>query len=247
MLVWTNSTVWNQTGWKGAQADAIFICWEIWEPYHSFWQSSTQHIHMRMVSCLAFTAQIHCSVFLSACAFCWIFLRATVMVCLGIYRTFEVGSDAGIISWCFPHELVQEVRRRQLWSCPAGGLYLLLTGAQSDITQGGREGGKEREGNKYKEREDLRNSREECVYVREVAVGVVKKKKRESNRTRSQQLSPSQSSAKNTQRWMGKWVWKMAMDGLPQLATKSLSISHHVWDLLSLLGPNYSEAKQKQR
>lgn len=95
--------------------------------------------------------------FSSVCLFYWIFLRATVMVCLGTHCTFEVGSDAGIISWRLPHELVQEVRRRQLRSCPAGGLYLLLTGAQSDITQGGR-----KSGNKYKEkekREDLGNSR----------------------------------------------------------------------------------------
>lgn len=58
------------------------------------------------------------------------------MACRGMYFTFEVGSDASIISRRSPHELVQEVRRRQLWSCPAGGLYLLLTGARSDITQG---------------------------------------------------------------------------------------------------------------
>lgn len=92
--------------------------------------------------------------FSNACAFYGIW--ATVMVCLGIYCTFEVGSDAGIISWRSSHELVQEVRRRQLWSCPAGGLYLLLTGAQSDITHGGGGGVG---GNKYKEEEDLRNSR----------------------------------------------------------------------------------------
>lgn len=82
------------------------------------------------------------------CAFWWMFLRATVMVCLGIHCTFEVGSDAGIISWCLPHELVQEVGRRQLWPCPAGGLYLLLTGAQSDIRR--------ESGNKYKEKEKRR-------------------------------------------------------------------------------------------
>lgn len=55
--------------------------------------------------------------------------------CLGMLCTFEVGSDAGVVSWCPPHELVQEVWRRHLWPNPAVVLYLLLTGAQSDISQ----------------------------------------------------------------------------------------------------------------
>lgn len=49
--------------------------------------------------------------------------------------TFEVGPDAGVVSRCPPHELVQEVWRRHLWPGPVGGLYLLLTGAQSDTSQ----------------------------------------------------------------------------------------------------------------
>lgn len=50
-------------------------------------------------------------------------------------RTFEVGPDASVVSRCPPHQLVQEVWRRHLWPGPVGGLYLLLTGAQSDTSQ----------------------------------------------------------------------------------------------------------------
>lgn len=83
------------------------------------------------------------------------FLRDIVMAYRGISFTFEVGSDTGIISRRFSHELVQEVRGGQLWSCPAGWLYLLLTGAQSDITQGGREGKKQ-----YKDKGEKRKERD---------------------------------------------------------------------------------------
>lgn len=90
------------------------------------------------------------------------------MVVLGVHCTFEVGSDAGIISWRLPHELVQEVWRRQLRSCPAGGLYLLLTGAQSDITRGkgGKVGNKCKEKEKEKERKIWETAVEECVCIR---------------------------------------------------------------------------------
>lgn len=63
--------------------------------------------------------------------FCFCFFHGGFLACvpLALSFTFEVGSDAGIVSRRSSHELVQEVGRRQL-RCPA--LYLLLTGAQSD-------------------------------------------------------------------------------------------------------------------
>lgn len=148
--------------------------------------------------------------FSNACAFYRIFLRATEMVCFGIYCTFEVGSDAGIISWRSSHELVQEVRRRQLWSCPAGGLYLLLTGAQSDITQGG-EG--MREGTNTK-RKHLRNSRGGVFVHMRGSSGGGGKKNQTPTEWEADSSSASQSSAKNAQRWMEKWGWKMTIEWL---------------------------------
>lgn len=151
---------------QSASITAVEACHKKSDWSHSFRQN-VLHIHKRGRLFSFLSTDPVLVLFSGACALCWAFLRAAVMACLGIYCTFEVGSDAGIISWRPPHELVQEVRRRQLWSCPAGGLYLLLTGAQSDITQGGREGGRE-SGNKYKEkgakrkereREDLENGR----------------------------------------------------------------------------------------
>lgn len=140
--------------------------------------------------------------FSSVCAFWWMFLMATVMVYLGLHCTFEVGSDAGIISWCLPHELVQEVGRRQLWPCPDGGLYLLLTGAQSDITQGRRESGNKIQ---RERREDFGNSSS--------GVGMEKNNENpiEWEANRYHQVSHQQ---KNTQRQMGKWGWKMMTEWL---------------------------------
>lgn len=115
------------------------------------------------------------ALFSNACTFSRIFLRATATVCHGVRCTFEVGSDPCIISWCFPHEFVQEVRRWKLLS--AGVLYLLLTGAQSDITQEERQ---RREQQIQRERKERiwKTVVKECMHVWEVAVGVVGKEKK---------------------------------------------------------------------
>lgn len=97
------------------------------------------------------------ALFSNACTFSRIFLRATATVCHGVSCTFEVGSDPCIISWCFPHEFVQEVRRWKLLS--AGVLYLLLTGAQSDITQEERQR-REQQIQREEKREDMKNGSE---------------------------------------------------------------------------------------
>lgn len=113
----------------------------------------------------------------------WGWRWGSMMVYLSALCTFEVGSDAGIISWCLPHELVQEVWRWQLWPCPARGLYLLLTGAESDIVQA--------RGEKHEQTE----RKGECIWLR-AGTEVLRGKKRVSCRMRTQRLSPSQSDSK---------------------------------------------------
>lgn len=217
---------------QSASITAVEACHKKSDWSHSFRQN-VLHIHKRGRLFSFLSTDPVLVLFSGACALCWAFLRAAVMACLGIYCTFEVGSDAGIISWRPPHELVQEVRRRQLWSCPAGGLYLLLTGAQSDITQGGREGEREQiqreRGKEKREREGGFRKRQKCV--------------RGKNEKENYQVSHQQNKISSSGNEGEKW-W---LDVLPQLATKSLSASHHVSGLLWLLDANYRAAEQTRR
>lgn len=196
---------------------------------------------MRMVSCLAFTAQIHWSLFcflvlvLSTGLLWWSVLAYTVPLKLGLMRASYPD--------VFPMSLSRKSEGDSCGPALPGGFISSLQELSLTLPREGKRGGTNTK--RKKKKVDLRNSRGVCMYERQQWWQLRKKKKRDFNRMRSQQISPSQSSAKHTQRWMGKWGWKMTV--LPQLATKSLSISHHVWDLLWLLGPNHREAKQTQR
>lgn len=154
---------------------------------------------------------------------CWGWGWGSMMVYLSALCTFEVGSDAGIISWCLPHELVQEVWRWQLWPCPARGLYLLLTGAESDIVQA--------RGEKHQQterKENIWETVEETVYDQELAL----RKKWVSSRMRTQRLSPSQSDSK---KYPAAETEMRVTERLPTVWNESLPAPHHVWDSLQVL------------